>query len=99
MQPYDLYKGATRAPESLGIPRDICIYVFSVSASLALMFFKPLFIISIFLYFLCLRIYKEDKDNFNIISLWLKTTWRHKLLRGDDSAYLSDDYTDKENWK
>ncbi|EJB6975664.1 VirB3 family type IV secretion system protein [Enterobacter hormaechei] len=99
MSPYDLYKGATRAPESLGIPRNACLYIFTVSAALAMMFYKPLFLISIPIYWKCLNLYREDKDNFSIVGLWIKTTWIHKFLCGDDAEYLCDDYTEKENWK
>lgn len=96
MQPYDLYKGATRAPETFNIPRNIFLFVLTISAAFALILFKPLVMISIPIYFFCLRTYRDDKDGFAIVHLWIVTTWLHKLLKGDDAEYSIEDYSEKE---
>lgn len=93
MKPYDFFKGGTRAPESLGIPRDICIMIFASTGALAMMFWKPLFFLSFFVYWRCLSIYRKDKDGFRINKLWLTTTWIHSFFKGEDAEYLNADHS------
>lgn len=92
MKPYDLYKGGTRAPEMLGIPRDICIMLFTLAVVLAMSVWKPLILIAVPGYWWCLNIYRKDKDGFRINKLWFFTTWLHSFLKGDDAEYLNADH-------
>lgn len=96
MQPYDLFKGGTRAPEMLGIPRDICIMIFAFAAALAMIVWKPLFLLSVIVYWRCLNVYRKDKDGFRIYKLWLTTTWLHAFLKGEDAEYLNADHSPEE---
>lgn len=96
MKPYILYKGATRAPTMFGIPRNVFITLIMASSSVALMVFKPLCMIGVFVYVYFFKVYKKDVDGLRMITLWLKTTWVHKLSCGEDAEYLNEDYSDTE---
>lgn len=70
---YDLYKGATREPTFLGVPRNPMIITIMLSATLWMNIHFWALGVFLFLWFVEYSICKYDDRMFRIIGLWFRT--------------------------
>nr|WP_011407154.1 MULTISPECIES: VirB3 family type IV secretion system protein [Enterobacteriaceae]ABG33811.1 TraA [Escherichia coli]AGC23397.1 TraA [Klebsiella pneumoniae] len=68
-----LFKGATRLPRALGVPRNVAMMIFMISASLFMIIHMWAILVFVFLWIPSAALTKYDDRMFRIMGLWLKT--------------------------
>jgi type IV secretion system protein VirB3 len=82
---FPLFKGATRLPTYMGIPRTPFLLVFMVCGALFMVIHFWTFLLFAFLWFVCFCITKHDDRMFRVIGLALKT----KIVNLAESPFSS----------
>ncbi|NPE57396.1 VirB3 family type IV secretion system protein [Dickeya dadantii] len=94
MTKYPLFKGATRAPQIMGIPRNVAVANFAFFTAIAIAVWKPIIFLSIPIYFWLAKEYKKDPDALRTKFLFFKTTYLNSF-EPKNSEYLMSDYSDE----
>jgi type IV secretion system protein VirB3 len=82
---FPLFKGATRLPTYMGIPRTPFLLVFMVCGALFMVIHFWTFLLFAFLWFVCFCITKHDDRMFRVIGLAFST----KIVNLVDSPFSS----------
>ena len=94
-----LFKGATRLPRALGVPRNVAMMIFMISASLFMIIHMWAILVFVFLWIPSAALTKYDDRMFRIMGLWLKTKFSNwfdsPFKQWGGSSYSSVDYKRK----
>ena len=94
-----LFKGATRLPRALGVPRNVAMMIFMISASLFMIIHMWAILVFVFLWIPSAALTKYDDRMFRIMGLWMKTKFSNwfdsPFKQWGGSSYSSVDYKRK----
>lgn len=95
-----LFKGATRLPRAIGLPRDVAMMIFMASASLFMIIHLWAILVFVFLWIPSAALTKYDDRMFRIMGLWLKTKFSNwfdsPFKQWGGSSYSTADYKRKD---
>lgn len=98
--PKPLFKGATRVPRVMGVPRNAALMIFMLCAALFMVIHLWAIFLLIVLWTLAAALTRYDDRMLHILSLWLKTKGINTLEPSSKywggSTYSPVDYTRKE---